>query len=399
MNWPRATDAPRRLLLIAERFPPDLGGVARSAGRTARALCGLGLEVHVLAWTRSLPAGALETSRDDSPCAPVVHRLGLFGHLDMSLQHTMNVLEWLHGEQDFGALWGHYLYPSGFLAVLAARGIGRPSLVAARGNDVDRLMFPPGDFARLTWTLRHADVVTAVSRDLARKIGLLADRPDEVEVTVNVVDPETFSPGPPEPALRSALGIAPEEVVLGFCGELRHKKGLPFLLEALREVRRARRACLLVIGMVRASEATVLSTFAADAPDAASRILVSGPLDAPSEVARHLRLCDVVMFPSVWDGLPNALLEAMACGRLVVASDAGGIPEAIEHGDSGILIPKAALRRLGEAVLECLDQGPEVASLLGASARRRILTAFHPEIERDALIRVVDRLFPAESHS
>src|SRR5271170_6895949 len=78
---------PRRLLLIAERFPPDLGGVARSAERTALALGGLGLEVHVLAWTRSRPAGSVETFRDDSPFAPVVHRIGLFAHLDMSLQH------------------------------------------------------------------------------------------------------------------------------------------------------------------------------------------------------------------------------------------------------------------------------------------------------------------------
>ncbi len=91
-------------------------------------------------------------------------------------------------------------------------------------------MFPPGDFARLTWTLQHAGVVTVVSHDLARKVRLLVDRVDKVEVIPNVVDPETFSPGRAEPSLRSALKIATAEVILGFCGELRYKKGLPFLL-------------------------------------------------------------------------------------------------------------------------------------------------------------------------
>ncbi len=183
----------RRLLLITERFPPDLGGVARSAQRTARALGTLGVEVHVLAWTRSLPAGILDTSRGDAAFAPTVHRLGLFSQLDMSLQHTMNVLEWLQDTYRFGAFWGHYLYPAGFLAVMAARTLEIPSVVAARGNDVDRLMFPPGDFARLTWTLQHAGLVTVVSHDLARKVRLLVERDDGIEVIANVVDPETFS--------------------------------------------------------------------------------------------------------------------------------------------------------------------------------------------------------------
>ena len=121
---------------------------------------------------------------------------------------------------------------------------------------------------------------------------------------------------------------------------------------------------------------------------------MTGPLDDPNAVARHLRLCDVVLLPSVWDGLPNALLEAMACARPVLASDSGGIPEVIEHGVSGLMLPRASLHRLGEAILELLDQGPEFASALGTAARQRVLTHFHPEIERTLLKRVIDPLLP-----
>ena len=84
-----------RLLLIAERFAPDVGGVARSAARTADALAELGVEVHVLAWTRTLPAGQVDARIAKRPGAAdvVVHRLGLFANLDYSLQHTLTLLD------------------------------------------------------------------------------------------------------------------------------------------------------------------------------------------------------------------------------------------------------------------------------------------------------------------
>jgi glycosyltransferase involved in cell wall biosynthesis len=149
-----------------------------------------------------------------------------------------------------------------------------------------------------------------------------------------------------------------------------------------------------VIGEVRAREAMVISTFSAESPDSAARIVVTGPLDDPKDVARHLRLGDVILLPSVWDGMPNALLEAMACARPVLASDSGGIPEVIEHGVSGLMLPRESLHRLGEAVLELLDRGPDFAHAIGTAARQRVLTSFYPEIERNLLKRVVDQILP-----
>ena len=99
-----------RLLFFTERFPPDLGGVARSASRIVGALSEMGHEIHVLAWTKLLDAGRLEST----PLAggSQSHRMGMFGGLDLTLQHTLNVLEWLHQQHGFDAVWGHYLYRS-----------------------------------------------------------------------------------------------------------------------------------------------------------------------------------------------------------------------------------------------------------------------------------------------
>ena len=93
-------------------------------------------------WTKSLPPGELAT---ESASGVTVHRLGLFGGLDFSLQHSLNVLEWLHQQRSFHGVWGHYVFPAGFMATLFAEMTGLPSTVSLRGNDIDRLMFPPGD--------------------------------------------------------------------------------------------------------------------------------------------------------------------------------------------------------------------------------------------------------------
>lgn len=390
-----------RILLIAERFPPDLGGLARSGARTAGALARLDAQVDVLTWTRSLPPGALQTLDAGTVAASArgatLHRLGLFGQTDTTQQHTLDVLDHLHSRHRYQLVWGHYLSPPGFLAVTFAGLAGIPSTVSARGNDVDQAMFPPGDFARLLWTLQRATVLTAASGDLARKMVMLLGHDPRVEVIPNAVDTTLFSPGPADPALRQRLGIQPDELVLGFSGELRHKKGVPFLLSALSEVRKVRPACLLVIGEVRAREQEQLAAFRIENPEDAARIIVSGRLDAPEDVAAHLRLCDVYLQPSLWDGMPNAMLEAMACARVVVASDAGGIPEAIDSGGNGFLVPKALLNHLGQAIIDVLSLSEERRAAIGAAARVRIERRFQAQAEAEVLQRVLDRTIPKVS--
>ncbi len=405
----------RRLLFLTERFPPDIGGLASSAGRIAAALCQLGIEVDVVAWSRYLQPGEVRSSdvarggatgHAESQDFQIVkhlkvHRVGLYRHWDMTMPHTLNVLDWLHQCRGYDAVWGHYVFPSGFLATWFAATNGLPSTVSARGNDIDRAMFPPGDFARLQWTLLNARLITAVSADMARKIQLLAQR-DNVMVLKNGVNERVFSPpiiGATHESslLRASLGIAPDEAVLGFSGELREKKGQQFLLNALTTVRAQRPACLLIIGEVRASQEAALQLYATQHPENAKRVIVTGHLASPAAVAGHLRLCDVYLQPSVWEGMPNALLEAIACGCCCIASDAGGIPEVIEHGKSGFLLPRSQLHRLGEAVLECLDLAPSTRRQIGMAGRDRILAEFSLRHENQRLQTVIDRLIPISS--
>ena len=378
------------LVMICERFPPDVGGLATSGARIASTLTRLGHSVDVLVWSRQIPPGLLETKTVNNAR---IHRLGRFSNWDLTLQHTLNVLDWLNEQNRFDLIWGHYLQPAGFLAVFYAKGKAIKSVISARGNDVDQMMFPPGDFARLKWTLDSATQVTSVSNELADKIKIIQGDDFPIVTLPNVVDLKIFSPAPPDKALRHQLGIKEDEIILGFNGELRHKKGLPFLPMALAKVRKVKPAVLLVIGEIRAREQSSIAAFALEDPETAARIISTDHIERPEEVASHLNICDLILQPSVWDGLPNALLEAMACQKIVLASNAGGIPEVINDGDNGIIVPKTQLHRLGDAVLEILEFSDDQKKFIKLNARRTVEERFTSNKEEQAIKVLMKSLF------
>ena len=378
-----------KLIFIAERYPPDLGGVATSAGRISHALAGLGAQVDVIAWTRTLQSGIVEEEHvaDDLR----VFRMGRFREWDSTLPHTMNLVDWLTSTMNYDAVWGHYLAPAGFAAAWIGKRKGIASTVSIRGNDLDRDMFPPGDFARLEWTLRHASIITAVTTELAAKVHALTGRKDVVYLR-NSVDAAVFQPCAVPPELRPRLGIREGEAVLGFAGELREKKGLQFLLQALREVREKRPACLLVIGEVRPSEVVRVMQALGPGTLEDNRVLVTGQLATPAEVNQHLQLCDVYLQPSLWDGMPNALLEAMAAGCGCIGSDAGGIPEIIESEKSGLIVPRWKLNRLSKAILGWLNTPEGTRQRMRVVARDRVASEFTFAREREDLAALMQAL-------
>ncbi|NJK35738.1 MAG: glycosyltransferase family 4 protein [Oscillatoriales cyanobacterium SM2_2_1] len=379
--------ATKRLLILTERFPPDVGGVASSAERIARGICRLGVAVDVLHWARSLPPGEVEITEEGDLR---VVQMGMYRQWDLTLPMTEHWLSAVHGAHPYGAVWGHYLVPAGFMAVWLGETWGIPATVSARGNDVDRGMFPPHDFARLQWTLARSPQITAVSQDLGRKIERLSGRRD-VLVLGNAVDTERFTPVGPT-LTRAELGISEEALVLGFIGELREKKGEAYLLEAFAQVQRVRPAVLVIIGEVRESIDATLYHFRDRHPQA--QLVVTGHLTDPEQVAAHIRLCDLVVLPSLWEGMPNALLEAMACGRCCLASDVGGIPELLRHGENGWLIGRSQLAQLGTAILEFANLPATLKQRVAERARQKMVQEYSLDQEGDRLKALCQAWYP-----
>ncbi len=368
-----------RVLLIAESYPPEVGGVASSAARLARGLArrlGSGA-AHVLCPGAETPPGAVETSEEEGVA---VHRFGPPDRADWRLQMMGNALTALHEQERFDVLHGFYLTPPGYLAAFYARLFGVRSCVSARGNDVDRDMFSANRLPFIRYALERADVVTCVSRELQAKAAALCGR-DNIRIVPNGVDASVFQPTEEAAQVRRELGFG-EEPVVGFVGELRFKKGLPFLLDAFAALDAPAR--LLLVGPIRRGAKDYLADFADARPGVKTRIRVVEPVSDPPRLAALYGVMDVVLCPSLWDGMPNSVLEAMACGRVVLASDAGGIRDVIRSGETGFLVSRHELHRLGEALREVLALSPSERREIGARARRRVQDAHDPEQERAA---------------
>jgi phosphatidylinositol alpha-1,6-mannosyltransferase len=368
------------ILILTEKYPPDAGGLAVSTRRLAHGLARAGHAVCVSVLCDSVAPGTV-VEVDDAGLA--VFRVGAQRRPDDTLAGWFDHVVALDAGRGFNILHAMYVTRPAFVAVTAARYLGRQSVVSARGNDLDRTAFDPGKFSQIAWALHNASAVTAVSADLARKACAFAPGV-EARVVPNSVDTAHFAPGPRDEALADALGLAGVEIV-AFVGEARQKKGLTVLLPAFARAcaRSDRRLGLLMVGGVRRDDAPVLEVFRRQNP-ALDICLV--PAVGHAELAAYYHLADVLAVPSLRDGMPNALLEGMACEKAVVASRVGGIPDVLCRAgtENGVLVPPGDITTLGDAIL-ALTADPALRDRLGRAARLTVAADFTPaqEIERN----------------
>lgn len=235
------------------------------------------------------------------------------------------------------------------------------------------------------WMTRHTDAVFTVSRqlkdDLVHHTGIPAQR---VQVLANGVDLARFGVADRE-QVRAALGLRPTETVIGSVGRLVPVKNYPLLLQAFAALQNSDAVLVLVgAGPERASLEQQ-----AQALGIAPRVRFLGHRD---DVTQLMAAFDVFVLPSLNEGMSNTLLEAMASGVACVASNVGGNPDLIVHGEDGCLFESEDLATL-TALLGalCRDAGRRAA--LGAAARRRI----EREFSIDAMIARYERLYLSTS--
>ena len=361
-----------RIALLSDRYPPDIGGLGQAVQRIATGLAGNGFEVDVYALAGRVAPGSCQEGREGMV---TVVRLGAHHRDEDSSADLFDRFVARHTARPYDVVHGFYLVRSGFLAAYVGAYLGIPSVVSARGNDLDRSALDPARQAPILFALQQATVVTAVSVELGRKAQALAPSAS-VEVVANGVDATRFVPLPRDPLLPRVFALEGREVV-GFTGELRHKKGLMPLLDALALLATNRPVTLLAIGGVRPDCEGALGLFRRLHPEVSMMVV---PYRAASELPALYALMDVFVHPSLRDGMPNAVLEGMACARAVVGTTAGGIPDLVRHGVEGLLVPPGDAAALASA-LGLLLQDRARSSRMGEAGRARVLREFTPEAE------------------
>jgi glycosyltransferase involved in cell wall biosynthesis len=223
--------------------------------------------------------------------------------------------------------------------------------------------------------LPKATRCVTVAHHLARS---LAGAGMAAVVIPNSVDLGHFRPDPPSPALRQALGLGPNALVVLHASNLRQLKGVPDLIRsAARVAREEARATYVIVGdghtrrdledLCRAQELT-------------GRVRFVGEVEH-AHMPGYLRLADLVVHPSAIEGQSLVCLEAQACGRPVLASDIPGARELIRDGDTGFLFRAGDVADLAARTLAVL-RDPAGRAVVGARARAAAVRRARPPLVR-----------------
>ncbi|HET7292526.1 MAG TPA: glycosyltransferase family 4 protein [Vicinamibacteria bacterium] len=268
----------------------------------------------------------------------------------------------------YDALHVHWVVPSAVLVADMARSHALPLVVSLHGSDVfvAERHRPAGWAARSA--LHSAGAVTACSRDLYERALRLGAPPARTRTLPYGVEVAAFTRDALDPGIRARLGGRPGELLVLAFGRLVEKKGFRYLIEAAAAVQGVRVAV--------AGQGDLRGELETLARELRSPVVFAGPLERDA-MAHAVLAADVVVVPSVVDragnvdGLPNALLEALAAGRAVVASRVAGIPDVVADGETGLLTPPRDVAALA-AALSRLRDDPSLRDRLGLAARRAV---------------------------
>ena len=371
------------IALLTEKYTPDIGGLAISSERIARLLTSTGHNIRVFSPTLNLLPSEKQIHNSNGVS---VTRFGISKRMDDTLVDWFELIVEEHKREPFDVLQAYFLPKAGFVATYAGKYLNIPSIVSIRGNDIERAAFDPVKFSHVIYALQNASTITTNAKELAKKAKAFVNK--EVHIIPNGVDTDHFKPTSKNNDLANALGLG-NDPVIGFVGELRKKKGLETLLPAYAQTCEQHPMTLLIIGEVRqGDDKNFFDQFQLANPNL--HIIVTGYIpynDLPS----YYSLIDILVHPSLRDGMPNAILEAMACEIPVIATPVGGIKDILQNETNGITVHINDETMLTEKIIELLNN-PKKQISLGKNARKIIINKFMLEKELQANLNIYQSL-------
>ncbi len=359
-----AADRPLRIGLTCH---PSVGGSGILASELGAELAQLGHEIHFISH-----AAPFRLPRDQPRIHfhPVkVNDYDLFKYPDYTLPLSVKMAE-VSAAQRLDVLHVHYAVPHATAAMLAMSMLppdSRPRvIVTLHGTDVMLLGSDAGYGPAIRHALEAADGVTTVSQFLQGQVRTHLGYTGAVEVI-----PNFFAPEPPtrtRDTVRAELGLAPGEAMLLHLSNLRPVKRIDLLLQTVAQIR-PHESFKLVILAGGDSAPLVAEVHRLGLAD---RIVVRENVMA---IEDYLNAADLGLFTSELESFCLSILEAMTFGCPSVAFAVGGIPEVVESGKSGLLVPFGDTAAMARAV-ESLISDPVRRTVLGTAARDRAATLF-----------------------
>lgn len=394
-----------KVCITTIEFPPDVGGVGESVHRIAQMLIKSGYEVHVAVF-RSKQRFVSDGSCRRARCKTTqqgdvfVHRIrSAVRQPEPEIQDFLGdvyfYLKRLHQQYRFDLFHAFFLNETGYVTTLLAKEHGLPVINSIRGSDLHKNIFSPKFHAQTAWTLDNSDWTTFVSQDLLRRGAAIA--PSVLlksSVFLNSIAPVEFDHLPP-PALVSQLS----GIVIGSSGRFRDKKGIEFLLDACAELSTEIDLTLVLIGDFVEKEKSyweqeIQQSKLVDGSETSGRLRITG-IVSREEALAYLPHLDIYAIPSLHDGCPNALLEAMLAGCAIVGTNVDAIGEILADGTAGLVVEPGDSQQLAAAIRQLAVQ-PELRQRLGAGARQKVLQQLSPNIEQANWLQTYQRVLQPE---
>ena len=244
---------------------------------------------------------------------------------------------------DFDLIDAHYYYPDGVAAGIIAKKLGKPFVVTARGTDLNLIPQYPRPRRLIVDTAAAASASIGVCKALMDSLAELGADPDKLKVFRNGVDLERFIPEPRD-AARRRLNLPVERRQLLSVGHLIERKGHHIAIEALPLL--PPETDLNIVGT--GAEQPALQALA-EKLGVASRVRFVGMVPQ-TELKWWYSAANITLLCSSREGWANVLLESMACGTPVVATNIWGTPEVVSTPDAGVLMRTRDAAALAESV-------------------------------------------------
>jgi glycosyltransferase involved in cell wall biosynthesis len=257
----------------------------------------------------------------------------------------------LIGSKRPDVIFATWVYPDAFAAVCLGRLFNIPVVVKVHGSDINEQPKLAGVAMQVSWVLKHASKIVSVSKDLATKVIDLGAENKQVKVIYNGVDSSVFYPRDQQEC-RDTLSLNRDVKILLYVGNLKKSKGCLDLLKAFSIYKQDKKPVKLIfIGDGSCKEAI---------QNQIKELELEGSIHAMGQQKHELLpiwmgAADLIVLPSHAEGVPNVLLEAMACGKPVVATTVGGIPEIVPDKCGVLVAPHDAIL-LYKAINNALQQ-------------------------------------------
>ncbi len=267
---------------------------------------------------------------------------------------------------NFDVIYSLWVYPDGFASYLVARILKKKIIIGALGSDIN--VYTKSFLIRklIVFCLRRCDSITTVSIALKKEIVDLGIPEGMVNVVGNGIDRILFN-SLNKMFCRNRLGLQLDCEFILFIGNLVTVKGIYYLLEAFGMLsERFPDLCVIIAGdgplkMSLKRKAVQLKL--------EKRIFFVGK-QQHSDIPLWINASDVICLPSLMEGLPNIMLEAFACGKPVVASEVGGVPEILISEQNGMLVKPKDARGLAEALSFSLHHRWDVKKIIKMSIKQ-----------------------------